>query len=209
MDVPQNNDCKEQIDSTNQFWKAVIKNLVIVDTVSQTKDSINWIDSLRIKDSTSIRWIDSLVIRDSVKIRDSVVSVLRESYKIPVIRIEVDDSVSGLGKENLIDNILYNSRQDKGTRWAVSGYPHQVMLYFDTVYVVTEVWLNVYGWNENYTHTLNIYTYGDKIKNITTLPTLWSKHSILAVGSHIYLDILSGKNSWTDIAEIKLFGYIK
>lgn len=211
-------DCSEQIDSLNKYWIDVVKNLVTdpkdsinwIDSL-RIKDTtiINWIDSLRIKDSTIINWLDSLVIRDSVKIRDSVVFVLGESFQIPIKEVRADTSGGGLIVSNIIDNILYYSKDERGTRWGASGYPHQLMFYFDTTYVVTGIWVNTYGWSEGYTHTLNIYSYSDKIKTIKTSPELWSKHQLLMVSSHVYIDVVAGENNWTDIAEIRLFGYLK
>jgi hypothetical protein len=210
-------DCEAQVDSTDKYWKDVIKNLVTPDTVWMVRDSINWIDSLRIKDSTAIQYIvrdsiilrDSLVIRDSISLRDSVVYVLWESFEIPISEVKVDTHGSDMVKENLIDDKLYYSSEEKGTRWGASGYPHQIMLSFDTTYVVTEIWINVFGWDKGLTHTLDIYSYADKIKSITTYPELWSRHQLLMVGRHIYIEVVGGENDWTDIAEIRVLGSLK
>lgn len=158
---------------------------------------------------------DTITINDTIYVPpvDTIVS-FPISIEIPIDSIRVDsiykpkwDNPSDFYPSNMIDGTLFHSKEDRGKRWSVPGYPHQAMFYFDSVYVITEIWINSWGWNEGYTHTIDIYSYADKIKTITTKPELWSKHFLQMVSSHLYLDVKGGKNNWTDIAEIKIFGY--
>lgn len=177
-------------------------------------DSVNWIDSVRYVDK--INWIDSLRIRDSLAIRDSLVikdSIRfvdgpgKEIIEIPINNIRLDSIHDNFEVRNLTDGELFHSRSDRGTRWAVSGYPHQAMLDFGEIYVITEIWFNVFSWNEGYTHDIDIYAWGDKYASITTDTLLWSKHKLHITSSHLLFEVMSGMNSWTDIGEIKIFGY--
>lgn len=204
-------DCTTKIDSINSFWMDVVKNIS-----STVPDSINWIDSLRIKDSTVINWvdstrwnfIDSLVIEDSVKIRDSLVLSLRESYEIKPDSVRLDVMANEDDLIQMFDDKPFITRSgDRGTRWAVPGYPHQAMFYFDTTYVVTEIWVNTFAWDEGYTHYIKLYFYGMEIGSIETEEALYSKHEIFYVGDHLYFEVVGGRNNYTDIGEIKVFGY--
>lgn len=182
----------------------------LIDTnwVTLFKDSVvyHFVDSLRIKDTT----ITKIVMRDSVNIIDSIAVFQRESYLLGIDTIKVDTSrTDNLVYTNLLDTALYYDRDYKGTRWAVPGYPHQVMIWFDTTYVVTDLWLNVFAWDEGYTVKFKVYYFSDLELSDSTKPELWSKHKVFYSGSHLYLDILDGKNDWTDIAGIKVFGYKK
>lgn len=204
-------DCSAKIDSTNEFWHSVIKNLQVTDTnyveifdttkviveIIHEKDSINWIDSIR------YNYIDSVVQIDTFLNRFG----LLQQISIDSVRV---DAFAGCGDGyNMLDDIPFVTRENRGTRWCVSGYPHGAMFYFDTTYIVTEIWVNTFAWNEGYTHTLNLYYYADLINKISTKEELYSKHEIFYVGNHLLLEVIGGKNSYTDIGEIKLFGYKK
>jgi len=204
--IDVNKVCSGKVDSVNNYWHDIVKNLIIPDTVYLIGDStaIHWIDSV------SIRHIDSIRYTDSVRYieKDSLVNTLGKLVEIKVDSVKTDTTAKAtLSPENMIDGIPYISKSNKGTRWAAPGYPHSAMFYFDSTYLVTEIWINVYGWDEDYTHKIKFYYYGKELDNITTNKSLYSKHSLFYVGEHLYMTILSGENNWVDVGEIKVFGY--
>lgn len=200
-------DCGEQIDSLNKYWVDVVKNIECRDTIFTYIDSV----SIRYKDSVSIRYIDSLIVKDSTVV-DTILVAPVETVEILPIEVKVDSVMEwqtlNEAAGNLTDEFIFVDRNiDTGTRWAVEGYPHAAMFYFDTLYVITEIWVNTFAWNEGYTHQINLYFYGSKIDSIETKMELWSKHKIFYVGDHLYIDVVGGKNSYSDLGGIRIFGY--
>lgn len=198
-------DCGDQIDSLNEYWIGVVKNIQFTDT--------NFVNDTTyiIKDSVSIRYIDSLNIIDSTLI-DTILVAPVETIELFPVEVKVDSVMDwqtlNEAAGNLTDEFIFIDRNiDQGTRWAVQGYPHAAMLHFDTLYVITEVWFNTFGWNENFNHTIEVYHYDTLLKTIVTKSELWSKHKLFYVGEHLYFNIIGGKNSYTDIGGIRIFGY--
>jgi hypothetical protein len=198
-------DCQPRLDSLTKYWigQLVSLKLEIIDSVS-IKDSINWIDSVRWSYQDSIRWTYSHFIDTSYVKLDT-----NSFYEIPIDTIRVDSSYTVNYLNNLLDDSLYVNTNNHGTRWFVKGYPHQAMIIFDTSYLVTEIWINVFKWNEGYYHDFIFYHWGDLLDSVRTKSELWSKHKVYYVGRHLYIEVLGGLNSWTDIAGIKIFGYRK
>jgi len=206
-------DCTKQIDSLNKHWIDIVKNLVVIDTNYVTIEiyDTNFVNDTvyNFIDSVSIRYIDSVSFQDSLIFIDTLFNSLGELVEILPDSVRVD-SIETWEPEFMLDEFPFITRSgDRGTRWAINGYPHQAMFYFDTVYVVTEIWVNTFGWDEGYTHQINLYYYADKIDSIDTKMDLWSKHNIFYTGSHLYLDVVGGKNSYTDLGGVRFFGYRK
>lgn len=214
-------DCSSKVDSVNTHWTAIVKALMLSpkDTIKViiTKDTTvyHYKDTTlyTFQDSTILIYKDSVVItyRDSLRIKDSI-RIVEEFQSLPSVEIKIDSVLvdsyyTTMPASNMLDNKLYQSKSSQGTRWGQSGYPHQAMFWFDTTYVVTGIWINTYGWNEDYTHSFKVYHFSDLILSSITSSELWSKHSLFYTGNHLYLEIIGGKNSWTDIAEVKVFGY--
>lgn len=178
------------------------------------RDSINIIDSIIITDSLYIRdsvnIIDSLFIRDSVNIIDSVKCIppkriIKEIFPDTIIVDSVYHGSTDLGPYNLMDNIPYTNQEHKGTRWALPGYPHYAVFRFNSLVRIDSVSINTFGWDEGYTHSFAIYNFSDVLLKAETLPILYSGHCLDFYGSQLMLEITGGKNSWTDIGEIKLY----
>lgn len=203
--IPSSTDCTEKIDSLNKHWKDIVLALStpqpVQDTIWTYKDSIIWIDSTR----WITNWVDSIRWIDSVRYltNDPVGPLFQE---ISIDSVKVDSYYLTMSASNLLDNVLYHSKLDIGTRWGQEGYPHQAIFYFKD-YLVTQIAINVFGWDEGLTHQIKVYNYADSIYTGTTSPELWSKHNVYYRGNHLYLDILGGQNDWTDVAEVKLYGY--
>lgn len=187
--------------------------IVFIDSV-RIVDSVKFIDSLNVIDSISIT--DSISIKDSVNIIDSLVIIDSINYKNKPVKIVevfpssvITDSVYAgsvnLTPGNMLDNVPYINRNNKGTRWAVEGYPHSAIFRFAGIVQIDSIAINTFGWNEGYTHTFNVYNYADTILSASTSPILYSGHRIIFFGSQIHFEFISGKNSWTDIGEIKFY----
>lgn len=218
-----------QADSIENYWHGVMLNIdtTKVDTVWKTKYIEVYPDCP--DDTTFIH--DTTVVYDTVYIGlmvdptpvDTIVTLPVDTtvflpwdpvgplfQEIPIISIKVDTIYNNNNEfkaTNMIDGTLYNSRSDQGLGWSVPGYPHSAMFYFNDDYLVTEVWINTWGWSEDYTHSIIVYNYADTILTAQTSAELWSKHRVFYRGNHLYLDILDGNNNWTDIREIKIFGF--
>lgn len=132
------------------------------------------------------------------------------SYQLPVQlfpdTIRVDASPSGMAKENLSDGILYRSKNNQGTRWGASGYPHSVAFSWAEPVFIDSVLINVYYFDEGYTHNFRIYSWGDKILESETFPTLYSRYYLGIKTSQVIIEFTGGQNNWTDIGEIKIIG---
>ncbi len=112
-----------------------------------------------------------------------------------------------LAPENMLDDVPFRTRQDKGTRWAVPGYPHEIAFSFDKLVYIDSVFINVFAWNEDYTHDITVFNYPDSLTKFETKKELYSGHKIGIKTKLLYLRIDGGKNSWTDIGEVKFKGY--
>jgi len=186
-------------------------------SIKNIKDSVNIIDSIKITDSlritdstniiTSINYRDSIIYHDSIIYKTQEISNPFPPHEIKPISIRADSTGNNFNTSFLFDDSLYYDNENRGTRFAVSGYPHALIFYFDTLYLITSIQLNTFGWNEDYTHEIKVYSFSNLFLHCFTFPELWSKHNLFITSDHIYMEILSGKNSWTDIAEIKFFGY--
>ena len=202
--------CAVQIDSVNSYWKEVIKNIVKPDSVFM--HDTTFISITLPADTIYLTQIDTIISTitkfDTLYLTQiDTVNLSPISKEITIDSIKVDSFGSTLIPYNLTDNKLYYDKKNKGSRWGARGYPHQALFYFDTVYVVTSIWINVYGWNEGYQHDVEIYNWGQKYASFKTDPLLWSKHKLFLTAGSLYINILGGQNNWTDIGEIKVFGY--
>ena len=190
--IDVNKVCSSKVDSVNNYWHDVVKNLIIPDTV------------YLVGDSTAIHWIDSVSIRyiDSVRYtKGKLVEIIPDIVKTDTI---VNDN---LLPKNLIDNISYISKSNKGTRFAAPGYPHWILLKFNKMTRVDSIAFNVYGWDEGYTHRFIIYNFSDTLLSAETKPIFYSGHKINFYGTQLMIEITGGINNWTDIGDIKVFGY--
>lgn len=173
------------IDSLNIFWQ---NRLTSVNFVMESK-----IDSLMIE-------INKLKI-DTVHYSESAL------VRIAPSEVKVDTVVNeSLSAEKVIDGVPYISRENKGTRFAAGGYPHTIVFNFAKIEEIDSIYINVFGWNEGFTHTMNIYNYPDTIAAIRTKNVLYSGHELNVKTKQVVLEITGGENSWTDIGEVYFMG---
>ncbi|MCB9259806.1 MAG: hypothetical protein H6612_10700 [Ignavibacteriales bacterium] len=114
----------------------------------------------------------------------------------------------------MIDGIsaFVNEDQTK-SRWAVEGYPHFGVIYFDSLVTINKIRINLYKGDQGYTNHIKLYNFSDLIWEGDIGNYEWNDININFYGSMIYLEItgpsieLQGKtNSWTDIGEVEFYG---
>jgi hypothetical protein len=76
---------------------------------------------------------------------------------------------------------------------------------FDTLTRIDRIAINTFGWNEDFNHSFNLFSWGDTVLVDTTKSELLSKHDIEIVTSNLLLEITGGRNGYTDLGEIKLY----
>jgi hypothetical protein len=177
----------------------------------------NIISSLTLTANQLTIRIDELLLkaedlRDSLDLarsnRIDTVEVFRDPVfdliEIVPVSVKVDTVAAGT-ELNLIDNIPMLSLENKGTRWAVPGYPHQAIFGFGEVKKIDFIEINTYAWYDNFTHSFKVFNFSDLILEDSTRSELYSRHEINFIGSALYLEVTGGKNSWSDIGEVKFY----
>ncbi|MCB0732328.1 MAG: hypothetical protein KDC88_14990 [Ignavibacteriae bacterium] len=117
----------------------------------------------------------------------------------------------------MIDGIsaFVNEDQTK-SRWAVEGYPHFGVIYFDSLATINKIRINLYKGDQGYTNHIKLYNFSDLIWEGDIGDSLWNTIHLNFYGSSILLEVsgpsknLKGKtNKWTDIGEIEFYGLNK
>lgn len=157
-------------------------------------------DTTIVTDTLKIIKVDTLIIFDTLS--TSPEKIVTELFPISV---RCDSVIHNHSPENVIDNIPYYSRENRGTRFALPGYPHWLVFNFEEVTKIDSIEINTFGWNEDYNHTVTVFSWGDSLTQFTTKSKLYSGHRIEAVTSQLILRIDSGKNKWTDIGGVKIY----
>jgi hypothetical protein len=172
-------------DSVNSFW------------AGKLTSELSLVENKLLEAKDSLAYLNNKVL-DLIQNKKQIIQLTPNEVK-------VDTAQGSLSKDYFFDNIPYINRSNSGTRWGASGYPHQAVFKFDQVVKIDSIDINVFGWDENYTHTFKIYNFSDLLLEAETKPIKYSGHKINFVGSQLYLEITGGKNGWTDVGEIKMY----
>jgi hypothetical protein len=137
------------------------------------KDTIIVKDTVFINDTTKIIKVDTLNILDTINIYPQKIIV-----EIKPEEIKADSFIADFPLSNLIDDAPYYSRDKKGTRFALPGYPHWLVFNFDKLAKIDSIAVNTFLWNEDYNHTITIFSWGDSLTQFNTKSVLYSGHAI-------------------------------
>lgn len=139
----------------------------------------------------------------------------RSIIKLKVNSVRVDSSYSELTGDKMLDGITaFVNGKKTNSRWAVKGYPHYAMFYFNGLVTVNKIRINLFKGHEGFTNHIKLYNFSDLIYDGEIGDSLWNNIRLNFYGSSIFLEvsgpskILIGKtNSWTDIGEVEFYGY--
>lgn len=190
-------------------------------TLSKENDSLKWVlaqkhvdtvlvhdtvvvisPPITVHDTIVIVKLDTVIQYDTVTVIPSVI----ENYSLVPDTIRVDTTEGNFNKEYLFDQQPFINLDNKGTRWGVRGYPHYIALQFDSLVYIDSIYINTYAWDRDYTHEIKAWSWGDSIAHFTTLPIKYSGHGLRVKTTQLVLEILGGKNNYTDIGELILRG---
>lgn len=205
-------------DSVNSFWQGKFTSEIFA--LNQKADSIDGlltsaertitnmggiIDSLsNLPPVIEYRDTGSVVVRDTCTSEPSNISyalIFPDTVKVDTTHPNFADV-----QTNLLDDRPYVKRDtDKGTRWATAGYPHWAVFQFNEPVAIDSMEINIFAWDEGYTHDITVWSWGDSIKQITTKNVLWSGHSLNLYTSQIALRVDGGQNGWTDLGGVRFY----
>lgn len=148
-------------------------------------------------------------------IHDTIyVNGFRPLIKLNVDSVRVDDYYNNLSGDKMIDGIpsFVNGKQTN-SRWAVEGYPHYAVFYFDSLVSINKIRINLFKGEQGYTNHIKFYNFSDILWQGDIGDSLWNNIHLNFYGISIYLEV-SGPavnirgytNSWTDIGEIEFYG---
>ena len=155
-------------------------------------------------------------IVDTILIHDTLfISLSNQLKKLVPSSIKVDSAYAELTGNKMIDGIpAFLNGSETQNRWAVEGYPHYAVFYFDSLVIIKKIRFNLYKGEEGYTNHIKLYNFSDLLWEGDVGDSLWNNIHLNFYGSMIYLEVsgpstkLIGKtNSWTDIGEVEFYGY--
>jgi hypothetical protein len=154
--------------------------------------------------------VDTLIIHDTLLIPQS-----QNLIKLIVNSVKVDSAYGNLSGDKMIDGIpAFVNGKETNSRWAVEGYPHYAVFYFDHLVTINKIRFNLYKGDQGYSNHIKFYNFSDLIWEGDIGDSLWNNIHLNFYGSMIYLEVSSpstkliGKtNDWTDIGEVEFYGY--
>jgi len=186
---------------------------LILSISSACTQSPNFIRSLLggqpiIHDTTFV--IDTVITHDTLFIPQS-----QNLIKLTVDSVRVDSSYGELTGDKMIDGIpAFVNDKKTNSRWAVEGYPHYAMFYFNGLVHVNKIRINLYKGDERFTNHIKFYNFSDLLWAGDVGDSLWNNIHLKFYGSSIYLEVSGASknlkgitNNWTDIGEIEFYGY--
>ncbi|MCB0746258.1 MAG: hypothetical protein KDC90_02240 [Ignavibacteriae bacterium] len=150
------------------------------------------------------------IIHDTIYVNNS-----RPLIKLTVDSVKVDSFYDELTKDKMIDGIpAFINGKETNSRWAVEGYPHYAMFYFNGLVTVNKIRFNLFKGDQGITNQIKLYNFSDLIYEGDIGDSLWNTIHLNFYGSSIFLEVtgpsinLKGKtNNWTDIGEIEFYGH--
>jgi hypothetical protein len=149
------------------------------------------------------------IIHDTIYVNDS-----RPLIKLKVDSVRVDSSYGELTGDKMIDGIpAFVNGVKTNSRWAVEGYPHYAVFYFDSLVHVNKIRINLFKGDQGYTNHIKFYNFSDLLWQGDIGDSTWNSIYLNFYGSSIFLKVSGPSekmkgytNSWTDIGEVDFYG---
>lgn len=158
---------------------------------------------------SSNRPINHQTIQDTI-----YVDKTKRLIKLEVDFVRVDDYYKHLSGDKMVDGIPAFVKGEKThSRWAIEGYPHYAVFYFDTLVSINKIRINLFNGEQGYTNHIKFYNFSDLLWVGDIGDSLWNNIHLNFYGTSIFLEISeptsnsSNKiNTWTDIGEVEFYG---
>ena len=179
--IDVNKVCSGKVDSVNNYWHDVVKNLIIPDTVYLVGDStaIHWIDSVSIRYIDSVRYTKGKLVEI---IPDTVTDNFHYKNNIPL---------------QLVDG-------DLETRWLSSSFNQIACFNFGKIVYIDSIYISTY---KNLPTKIKVNNIEEgKTDTLLTKNQLWTGFKLGYINQLFYLETISSENDWSDLNEVVFIG---